>query len=176
MISIFQRSTLLVLVTIICQESVRAFVPSPQHLDIKFQNGAPDNVPTALQNTINKENESDNNESAIINGNIRERKRREVVGSWLRKALVVGFGYSTVSTTGKSSATAAVDDAVNGRIVSFQVQNLNGIDGKTGNIKIQLAPAWAPRGVARFEVRSTKKYTDQCKLLRKCLISAQYQL
>jgi hypothetical protein len=46
---------------------------------------------------------------------------------------------------------------VNGRIVSFEIQNLNGIDGKTGNIKIQLAPAWAPRGVARFEVRLCTK-------------------
>jgi hypothetical protein len=58
-------------------------------------------------------------------------------------------------TTGIPPAAASVDDEVNGRIVSFQIQNLNGVDGQTGNIKIQLAPAWAPRGVARFEVSFT---------------------
>lgn len=151
---------------IVCLESARAFVPIPQHVAFKFQNGAPDNIPTALQNTIHEENESDNNAKANMHGNIRERKRREVVGTWFRKALVVGFGYKTVSTTGRSPAIAAVDDAVNGRIVSFQVQNLNGIDGKTGNIKIQLAPAWAPRGVARFEELTDLGFWDDCRFFR----------
>lgn len=155
MISRVQRNTLLVFVTIIYHESVRAFVPRRQH-QCKFQICAPNHAPTTLRLTRNEENESDNNANSSTIGNTRERKRREVVGTWLRKALVVGFGYKTVSAAGTSPARAAVDDAVNGRIVSFQIQNLNGIDGNTGNIKIQLAPTWAPRGVARFEVRSTK--------------------
>lgn len=148
----FHRSTLWVLVIVIYHESVGAYVPHRQHFDSKLQIGAPYNGPTALQITTKEENENDNNTNSYINGYIRERKRREVVGTWLRKALVVGFGYNTVSSAGTSPATAAVDDAVNGRIVSFQVQNLNGVDGETANFKIQLAPTWAPRGVARFEV------------------------
>ena len=151
MISRLQRSSLLVILTIEYINSVGAFVvPSQLCFDSKFQ--TLHNVPTTRLYNKNEVNEDDNNENSSAKGNVRERKRREVVGTWLRKALVVGLGYNTVSTARSSATAANVDDAVNGRIVSFQIQNLNGIEGKTGNIKIQLAPAWAPRGVARFEV------------------------
>ena len=173
MISRLQRSSLLVILTIEYINSVGAFVvPSQLCFDSKFQ--TLHNVPTTRLYNKNEVNEDDNNENSSAKGNVRERKRREVVGTWLRKALVVGLGYNTVSTAAgggdRSSATAAVvDDAVNGRIVSFQIQNLNGIEGKTGDIKIQLAPAWAPRGVARFEVCRRKKYVYRCNSM---LISA----
>ena len=169
MISRLQRSSLLVLLTIEYINSVGAFVvPSQLCFDSKFQ--TLHNVPTTqLQYNNNEVNENDYNDNSSTKGNVRERKRREVVGTWLRKALVVGLGYNTVSTARSSATAADVDDAVNGRIVSFQIQNLNGIEGKTGDIKIQLAPAWAPRGVARFEVCRRKKYVYRCNSM---LISA----
>lgn len=139
------RTTLLVLATIFNHESVDAFLPNRHHCGAKATISF--SRLKALSAIINENSKSDNASS------VRERKRRDVVGTWLRKAFVVGLGYKTVSTASASPAIAAVDDAVNGRIVSFQVQNLNGVEGQTGTIKIQLAPSWAPRGVARFEVR-----------------------
>jgi hypothetical protein len=79
-------------------------------------------------------------------------KRREIFG-WLKKAAVLGFGYKTSSLLSEE-ATYALEEAVNGRIVTFQVNNLGGEVGQTGTFKIQMAPTWAPRGVARFEVRA----------------------
>lgn len=165
MFSRSQRSAILVLViTFSYQQSATAFSPPWQQCcttgnRYSFDDWIkPCSRPTALSSGMNEDSESDNsansnNTGNIRESNIRERKRREVVGTWFRKAMVVGFGYNTLLTAGFSPATASVDDAVNGRIVSFQIQNLNGIEGQTGNIKIQLAPTWAPRGVARFEVR-----------------------
>jgi hypothetical protein len=79
-------------------------------------------------------------------------KRREVFG-WLKKAAILGFGVKTSSLFQDEKAVNALEEAVNGRIVTFQVKNLGGEDGKAGTFKIQMAPTWAPRGAARFEVR-----------------------
>lgn len=80
-------------------------------------------------------------------------KRREIFG-WLKKAAVLGMGFKTVLADPAKAAAAAQDDAaVNGRVITFQVNNLGGEEGKVGTVKIQMAPTWAPRGVARFEVR-----------------------
>jgi hypothetical protein len=97
-------------------------------------------------------------------------KRREVFG-WLKKAataVTVGFGTSSALIGTKSSAAGAATTAVvstltdeqmaavTGRVVTFTVQNLDGDSdaSQSGTVKIQLAPSWAPRGVARFEVRT----------------------
>lgn len=81
-------------------------------------------------------------------------KRREVFG-WLKKAAIFGVGVRTSNLLQKNKEANAIEnEAVNGRIVTFQVNNLGGEEGKTGTFKIQMAPTWAPRGVARFEVRS----------------------
>ena len=79
-------------------------------------------------------------------------KRREVFG-WVKRAAVLGLGFKSASALSKpANAADALEEAVNGRIVTFQVNNLGGEEGKSGTVKIQMAPTWAPRGVARFEV------------------------
>jgi hypothetical protein len=111
-------------------------------------------------------------------------KRREVFG-WLKKAAIAvaaGFGTASSSTLIGTTTTAAsaatttatatstpttsalllTDEqlaAVTGRVVTLVVQNLDGdaAASQSGTVKIQLAPTWAPRGVARFEVSTTKR-------------------
>ena len=76
-------------------------------------------------------------------------RRREVFGN-LKKVIFAGAGVASVF---KRQAVYAEDSATKGRIVEFQVNNLDGEAGKTGTFKLQLIPEWSPRGVARFEVR-----------------------
>jgi hypothetical protein len=47
---------------------------------------------------------------------------------------------------------AFAEDSTAGKIVTLQVANIDGEPEKTGTLRIQLRPEWAPRGVARFEV------------------------
>ena len=63
--------------------------------------------------------------------------RREVVGAGFTAAILA------------SGLPAHAED---GKVVALQVDNLDGVPGKTGTIKIQLHPEWAPNGVKRFEV------------------------
>ena len=77
--------------------------------------------------------------------------RRRAAFSWLKKAVLTGVGISTASKLEQKAALAA--DEEGGKIVTLTVDNLDGEAGKTGTIKIQLQPSWAPRGVERFEVR-----------------------
>lgn len=77
--------------------------------------------------------------------------RRRAAFSWLKKAVLTGVGISTASKLEQQAALAA--DEEGGKIVTLTVDNLDGEAGKTGTIKIQLQPSWAPRGVERFEVR-----------------------
>lgn len=60
---------------------------------------------------------------------------------------VIGAGFLTAAVVGTLPAIAE-----EGSIVELQVANLDGVEGRTGTIKIQLHPDWAPRGVERFEV------------------------
>lgn len=78
--------------------------------------------------------------------------RRGVLGK-LRGA-VVGAITLTSFRQGPSAASAEETPVAttDGRIVELQVANLDGVEGKTGTVKIQLRPEWAPRGVKRFEV------------------------
>lgn len=64
------------------------------------------------------------------------------------------FGAATLAVFRQGPEVAVADDTVPtaGRIVELTVANLEGIEGNTGTIKIQLRPEWAPRGAKRFEV------------------------
>ena len=77
-------------------------------------------------------------------------KRRDILRG-LRKAAFAAVGVSTISNLPKSAEA----QELSGRIVEFTIQNVDGEEGKTGKVKIQLEPEWAPRGVQRFEVSFT---------------------
>lgn len=79
--------------------------------------------------------------------------RRRAAFSWFKKALMAGVGLSTASNIADAQAAAPEGDEA-GKIVTMQVDNLDGEPGNTGTIKIQMQPSWAPRGVERFEVRA----------------------
>mmetsp|Transcript_120938 Transcript_120938/g.170154 ORF Transcript_120938/g.170154 Transcript_120938/m.170154 type:complete len:276 (+) Transcript_120938:153-980(+) len=90
--------------------------------------------------------------------------RRGVLGK-IRGALV---GAATLAVFRQGPSIALADDSAptTGRIVELQVANLDGVEGKTGTVKIQLRPEWAPRGVQRFEELTEIKFFDDTRVFR----------
>jgi hypothetical protein len=83
------------------------------------------------------------------------RPRRAVFG-WIKRAVLATAGVATLSGNKSLNAPAFAEDetaTTTGRIVEFTVNNLEGNEGQSGIVRIQLRPEWAPKGVARFEVR-----------------------
>ena len=50
-------------------------------------------------------------------------------------------------------AMAFAAEEQEGRLIRFDVANLDGVEGNTGSFTIRTHPSWAPEGVRRFEVR-----------------------
>jgi hypothetical protein len=69
--------------------------------------------------------------------------RRDTLAAALSTAAI----FSSVTS---SSKVAVADDE--GRLIQFDVANLDGVEGNTGSFTIQTHPSWAPRGAQRFEV------------------------
>lgn len=75
-------------------------------------------------------------------------KRREVFKG-VRRVLFAGALFQSAF---QREAALAEQAPPQGRIVEFELAGLIG-EQSTGKVQIQLREDWAPRGVARFEVR-----------------------
>ena len=68
------------------------------------------------------------------------------------------LGASALVAVGGSKPLPAfaeeTDTSPSGNIIEIKVNNIGVDSDKSGTIKIQMKPEWAPRGVARFEVSS----------------------
>jgi len=65
-----------------------------------------------------------------------------------------------------SSTVAVADDDNEGRLIQFDVANLDGIEGNTGSFTIKTHPSWAPRGVQRFEELTQSGFWSGCRFFR----------
>lgn len=90
--------------------------------------------------------------------NQQEISRRDVMVQTTLAAAAAGLSMA-------SSANAAEEGAA-GRLIELAVENLDGEAGKSGKIVIQLRPDWAPKGAARFEELTEKKFWDGCRIFR----------
>jgi peptidyl-prolyl cis-trans isomerase A (cyclophilin A) len=90
--------------------------------------------------------------------------RREVFKALRRGA--VGVASLATFTRKPQLAVAEENSSTTGRIVELTVSNLDGVPSKTGTIKIQLRPEWAPRGVKRFEDLTQNRFFEDCRLFR----------
>jgi peptidyl-prolyl cis-trans isomerase A (cyclophilin A) len=93
-----------------------------------------------------------------------QQPRRKVLRN-IRRTVV---GAATLAAFRQGPKMAVADDTVptTGRIVEMEVSNLDGIPGKTGVVKIQLRPEWAPTGVKRFETLTSEGFYDNCRMFR----------
>jgi len=75
---------------------------------------------------------------------------------------------SAVLTTATTSLIAeeALADEEEGRLIEFQVSNLEGVEGNTGSFVVRTRPSWAPKGVQRFEELTEQSFWDDCRIFR----------
>ena len=66
---------------------------------------------------------------------------------------------------GAHEATSARTEG-EGRLVEFTISNLDGEVGRTGTIKVQTHPEWAPIGVERFHELVEQGFWNNCKFFR----------
>jgi peptidyl-prolyl cis-trans isomerase A (cyclophilin A) len=100
--------------------------------------------------------------------------RRRETFSWLRRVLVAGMLGISTQRPGDAMATVDVLEAATadssstgaGNVIVLTVENLDGIEGNTGTVKIQMQPSWAPKGVERFEELSKIGFFNECRVFR----------
>lgn len=68
---------------------------------------------------------------------------------------------SVVATGGVANA-----EEEEGKLIEFQVANLDGEEGKTGKIVIRTKPSWAPKGVAQFEELTKESFWEGARIFR----------
>jgi len=74
------------------------------------------------------------------------------------------------TTAGKDEGEKVNGEATSaqggGRLIEFTIANLDGEEGRTGTIKIQSHPEWAPIGVERFHELVETGFWKDCKIFR----------
>jgi peptidyl-prolyl cis-trans isomerase A (cyclophilin A) len=75
-------------------------------------------------------------------------------------------GAASVAAAAILARGLPVNAAEEGKVVAFQVENLDGTPGNSGTIKIQLHPEWAPNGVKRFEELTSESFWEGCRFFR----------
>lgn len=104
--------------------------------------------------------------------NLRRKRRRAIIAMIL---LLLGAMFAAAYLRGKNYQSKKelsnkvhgdVDDGDEGRLIKFYVENVDGIEGHSGEFVVRTRPSWAPIGVQRFEELTEKKFWDGCSAFR----------
>ena len=87
--------------------------------------------------------------------------RRDLL-KWVKRT-AFSFGISSLITY---PGEVRAEEDTGGKIILITVNNLDGEEGRKGSFKLQLAPSWAPRGVARFEELTKIGFWNDCRIFR----------
>ena len=90
--------------------------------------------------------------------------RRRVL-EWIKRVAFGGMVATSVPSFGLA-ADDSVREPTPGSVIAFEFSNLDGVEGKTGTVKIQLYPEWAPKGVERFEELTRVGFWNDCRIFR----------
>lgn len=101
--------------------------------------------------TVSSRPRASSPQAELSTSSLNASSRRGVLGK-LRGAILGGAGFSAFRQRSEAASAEDIPASTDGRKVELQVANVDGVEGKTGTVKIQLRPEWAPRGVKRFEV------------------------
>eukprot|EP00565_Helicotheca_tamesis_P005376 CAMPEP_0185734892 /NCGR_PEP_ID=MMETSP1171-20130828/23750_1 /TAXON_ID=374046 /ORGANISM="Helicotheca tamensis, Strain CCMP826" /LENGTH=269 /DNA_ID=CAMNT_0028405021 /DNA_START=56 /DNA_END=865 /DNA_ORIENTATION=+ len=82
-----------------------------------------------------------------------------------REAVATSAALSAAALVGATPLSSLADDE-EGRLIEFEVANLDGEEGKTGTFVIRTKPSWAPKGAKRFEDLTEKSFWDGCRIFR----------
>ncbi|GKY99501.1 hypothetical protein MPSEU_000904300 [Mayamaea pseudoterrestris] len=92
--------------------------------------------------------------------------RRRVL-EWIKRVAFGGLVASSVPNVALADGeTDIVNNPTPGSVIAMEFSNLDGVAGKTGTVKIQLYPEWAPKGVERFEELTRVGFWNDCRIFR----------
>jgi peptidyl-prolyl cis-trans isomerase A (cyclophilin A) len=143
--------------------SASAFTAVQSPTSLRFTSASTStNIPTPTTTSLFAQESPDQEDKPI--------SRRRSVFSWMRRVVVAGVASTTLSKTGSFTSAAEAEELglkpVPGKTVELQLQNLAGGADKSGKIRIELYPEWAPKGVARFEELTSSGFWDECRMFR----------
>lgn len=97
------------------------------------------------------------------NNDTNESSRRDWMAKSSGAAILTSSTLLNPFLSNDHSIASAADE---GKLIEFQVDNLNGVAGKTGKFVVKTRPDWAPLGVAQFEDLASNSFWDECRIFR----------